>query len=138
MKPHNFSPILKSSFTLTAAFALTMFAAGNVMAQSPQPQATSGSAQAGAATQAERPKYPNYPSETPAQLKPATSSFDFERREVMIAMRDGVRLHTVILVPRSATKSKPAAILLTRTPYSADELTTHAQSLAPWAESLWL
>jgi uncharacterized protein len=104
------------------------------MAQSPQAQASSGSAQAGAATQAgapaqaERPQYPNYPSETPAQLKPATSSFDFERREVMIAMRDGVKLHTVILVPRSATKAKPAPILLTRTPYSADELTTHAQS----------
>ena len=46
----------------------------------------------------------------------------------MIAMRDGVKLHTVILVPRSATKAKPAPILLTRTPYSADELTTHAQS----------
>ncbi|HWF03507.1 MAG TPA: CocE/NonD family hydrolase, partial [Candidatus Angelobacter sp.] len=43
-------------------------------------------------------------------------------------MRDGVKLHTVILVPRSATKAKPAAILLTRTPYSADELTTHAAS----------
>ena len=34
----------------------------------------------------------------------------------------------MILVPRSATKAKPAPILLTRTPYSADELTTHAQS----------
>jgi uncharacterized protein len=74
------------------------------------------------------PKYPNYPSETPDNLKPATATFDYERREVMIPMRDGVKLHTVILVPRSATKTKPAPILLTRTPYSADELTTHAQS----------
>lgn len=74
------------------------------------------------------PKYPNYPSETPDDLKPATSSFDYVRREVMIPMRDGVKLHTVILVPRSATQAKPAAILLTRTPYSADELTTHAAS----------
>ena len=39
-------------------------------------------------------------------------------------MRDGVKLYTVVLVPRSATKAKPAPILLTRTPYSADELTT--------------
>ena len=48
------------------------------------------------------PKYPNYPSETPDNLKPATATFDYERREVMIPMRDGVKLHTVILVPRSA------------------------------------
>jgi putative CocE/NonD family hydrolase len=74
------------------------------------------------------PKYPNYPSETPAELKPFTASFDHERREVMIPMRDGVKLFTVVLVPRSATKTKPAPILLTRTPYSADELTNHAHS----------
>src|ERR1700730_13799428 len=74
------------------------------------------------------PKYPNYPSETPNELKPSTASFDHERREVMIPMRDGVKLHTVILVPRSATKPKPAPILLTRTPYSADELTNHTHS----------
>ena len=43
----------------------------------------------------------------------------------MIPMRDGVKLHTVILVPKGA---KGAPILLTRTPYNADELTTHAQS----------
>ena len=46
----------------------------------------------------------------------------------MIPMRDGVKLHTVILVPKSATKAKPAPILLTRTPYKADELTTHENS----------
>jgi putative CocE/NonD family hydrolase len=74
------------------------------------------------------PKYPNYPSETPDNLKPATATFDYERREVMVPMRDGVKLHTVILVPRSATREKHAPILLTRTPYSADELTTHAHS----------
>ena len=74
------------------------------------------------------PKYPNYPSETPTELKPFESTFDHERREAMIPMRDGVKLHTVILVPRVATKAKPAPILLTRTPYSADELTTHAHS----------
>ncbi len=45
-------------------------------------------------------------------------------------MRDGVKLHTVVLVPRSATG---APILLTRTPYDAKQLTSHAQSpsLAP-------
>jgi hypothetical protein len=71
------------------------------------------------------PQYPNYPSEMPDHIQPATSSFDFERREAMIAMRDGVHLHTVILVPKGAAH---APILLTRTPYSADQLTTHAAS----------
>ena len=40
-------------------------------------------------------------------------------------MRDGVKLHTVILVPKGA---KSAPILLTRTPYDADALTTHSES----------
>jgi putative CocE/NonD family hydrolase len=85
-------------------------------------------AQTNEKAQSAPPKYPNYPSETPDNLKPATATFDYDRREVMIPMRDGVKLHTVILVPRSATKAKPAPILLTRTPYNADEFTTHANS----------
>src|SRR5205823_2094785 len=71
------------------------------------------------------PKYPALPSETPATLAPATSGFDYMRRDVMIPMRDGVKLHTVILVPQGA---RGAPILLTRTPYNATELTTHAHS----------
>src|SRR5216683_7912460 len=63
------------------------------------------------------------PSETPAQFTPVTDSFDYARRDVMIAMRDGVKLHTVVLVPKGASR---APILLTRTPYNADELTGHA------------
>ncbi len=69
--------------------------------------------------------YPALPSETPAELQPVTGSFDYERREAEIPMRDGVKLHTVILVPRGA---KGAPILLTRTPYDADSLTRHAAS----------
>lgn len=65
------------------------------------------------------------PSESPAQVKPATDTFDYTRREVMIPMRDGVKLHTVILIPKSA---KNAPILLTRTPYNASDLTSHANS----------
>jgi uncharacterized protein len=64
-------------------------------------------------------------SETPAQFKVAADTWEYTRRDVMIPMRDGVRLHTVILVPKGA---KNAPILLTRTPYSATELTSHAQS----------
>jgi putative CocE/NonD family hydrolase len=65
------------------------------------------------------------PSETPAKFEPVTSSFDYGRRDVMIPMRDGVRLHTVILIPKGA---KNAPMLLTRTPYNATELTSHAAS----------
>ncbi|MBZ5520677.1 MAG: CocE/NonD family hydrolase [Acidobacteriia bacterium] len=70
-------------------------------------------------------QYPSLPSETPDQITPADATWDHTRREVMIPMRDGVKLHTVILVPRGA---KGAPILLTRTPYSADELTNRAHS----------
>jgi hypothetical protein len=49
--------------------------------------------------------YPALPSEIPAQFKPVTSSFDHTRRSVMIPMRDGVKLHTVILIPKGAKKA---------------------------------
>jgi putative CocE/NonD family hydrolase len=77
---------------------------------------------------AQAPPSPNsetLPSEMPAQLEPVTDSFDYTRREVMIAMRDGTKLHTVILIPKGA---KNAPILLTRTPYNATELTSHSYS----------
>ncbi len=50
---------------------------------------------------------------------------DFERREVEIPMRDGVKLHTVILIPTGAHR---APMLLTRTPYDADGMTRQAKS----------
>jgi putative CocE/NonD family hydrolase len=64
-------------------------------------------------------------SETPTKFEPTNEGFDYVRRVVMIPMRDGVKLHTVILVPKGA---KRAPILLTRTPYDADALTTHTES----------
>ena len=54
----------------------------------------------------------------PAHFAPKTDSFDYVRREVMIPMRDGVRLHTVLIVPKGASR---APIMLDRTPYSANE-----------------
>ena len=59
-------------------------------------------------------------------FSPVTAAFDHERREVMIPMRDGVRLHTVIIVPRGLTV--PAPIILTRTPYGADKATSQGSS----------
>jgi uncharacterized protein len=77
-----------------------------------------------AAAQAQVPAT-GLPSEMPAQVVQRTEDFDYTRRVVMIPMRDGVKLHTVILVPKGA---KRAPILLTRTPYNADDLTTHEVS----------
>ncbi len=56
------------------------------------------------------------PSDIPDKFKTNIESFDFDRRDVMIPMRDGVKLHTVIMVPRGA---QSAPMLLTRTPYGA-------------------
>ncbi|MEO8501085.1 MAG: CocE/NonD family hydrolase, partial [Vicinamibacteria bacterium] len=72
-----------------------------------------------------QPQYPTFPSETPSKFAPVTDSFDHVRRDLMIPMRDGVKLHTVILVPKGA---RGAPILLTRTPYDATALTSHTQS----------
>src|SRR2546426_1850721 len=71
------------------------------------------------------PKYPDYPSETPADFKPTFDGFDYVKRDVMIPMRDGVKLHTVIVIPKGAAG---APILLTRTPYNASNLLGHAES----------
>ena len=71
------------------------------------------------------PKYPQLPSETPATFQPATDEFDYVRRDVMIPMRDGVKLHTVILVPKGAQpRADPAdAHALRRRPAHAPRRT---------------
>jgi putative CocE/NonD family hydrolase len=74
---------------------------------------------------AARPQYPALPSETPDEFTAPVDSFDFVRRTVMIPMRDGVKLNTVLLIPR---KARHAPMLLTRTPYNAAEMTAHAES----------
>ena len=58
------------------------------------------------------------PNETPPSFTPATATFDYVRRTAMIPMRDGIKLYTVILVPNGAHR---APMLLTRTPYGADD-----------------
>jgi uncharacterized protein len=61
----------------------------------------------------------------PAALGQGATRLDlaalFEKKEVMIAMRDGVKLHTEIYTPKSAKEALP--IFLERTPYgiSADD-----------------
>jgi putative CocE/NonD family hydrolase len=65
-------------------------------------------AAAAAQTAPMQPDIPNF--------KAPTEEFDYERREVLVPMRDGVKLFTVIIVPKGA---KRAPIILTRTPYHA-------------------
>ena len=74
---------------------------------------------------AQSSQYPEYPSETPKEFKVIQDKWDYSRREEMIPMRDGIKLHTVILIPKGA---KNAPILLTRTPYDASALTSHKHS----------
>lgn len=96
------------SRSLAAMFCGLLFAMP-VLAQIPAPQGT----------------YPALPSETPAQFEVKTEAFNYARREVKIPMRDGVKLHTVVIVPKGA---QSAPILLTRTPYNASALTSHNTS----------
>ena len=49
--------------------------------------------------------------------KESDQSSQFDKRDVMIPMRDKVKLHTAIFVPRDASEALP--ILLVRTPYGA-------------------
>ena len=57
----------------------------------------------------------------PAHLDLPRPGADYVKRDVMISMRDGVKLHTVIVVPNEA---HAAPILLTRTPYDATKRLT--------------
>ena len=61
----------------------------------------------------------------PTKAVPANYGFNYDRRVVEVPMRDGTKLHTVILTPKGATD---APILLTRTPYNAEALTTNRKS----------
>src|ERR1700722_14205460 len=42
------------------------------------------------------------PSETPGVFVPRVETYDYVKREVMIPMRDGVKLQTIILIPRAS------------------------------------
>ncbi|QAY76541.1 CocE/NonD family hydrolase [Sphingosinicella sp. BN140058] len=52
----------------------------------------------------------------PAKFTPPSEDRDYVKREVMIPMRDGTKLFTVIVFPKGLTD---APIVLTRTPYNA-------------------
>lgn len=58
---------------------------------------------------------------------------DFSKRVVMIPMRDGVKLYTVILMPKGA---HAAPILLTRTPYNAAKRADRTPNAATYVDAL--
>jgi putative CocE/NonD family hydrolase len=64
-------------------------------------------------------------SEIPATFTPKTDAFDHVRRDEMVAMRDGVKLRTLVFVPKGV---KDAPILLARTPYNAAERMSRTKS----------
>jgi hypothetical protein len=87
--------------------AAALAAATAIAAPSLAPQASAGQPQ-----QTTPPLTPDITS----RFEEPTTGYDHVKRDVMVPMRDGVRLHTVIVVPKGA---RNAPILLTRTPYNA-------------------
>src|SRR5690349_185719 len=61
----------------------------------------------------------------PKSFTPPTADYDYVKREVMIPMRDGVKLHTVIVAPKGA---RNAPMVLTRTPYNASQRASRNES----------
>ncbi|ALK99146.1 glutaryl-7-ACA acylase [Massilia sp. WF1] len=68
------------------------------------------------------PMAPDIPAATFSTTVP---NADYVKQDVMIPMRDGVKLHTVIVIPKGASH---APIMLTRTPYNAAGRTARMKS----------
>ncbi len=78
----------------------------------------------GTAAPAQKPAT-DLPNDIPEKFAPTLDAFDFKRRDEMIPMRDGVKLHTVILVPKGA---RLVPMLLNRTPYGASKAFSQSDS----------
>src|ERR1700723_4477247 len=65
------------------------------------------------------------PPDTPPTFTPPHIGYDYVKRVEMIPMRDGVKLYTVIVIPKGAHN---APIVLTRTPYDAAGRAARADS----------
>jgi hypothetical protein len=75
----------------------------------------------------------------PKTFSVPTAAYDYVKREVMIPMRDGVKLHTVIVIPKGA---RNAPIVLTRTPYDASKRlarndSPHLLSILPLSDEVF-
>ena len=76
----------------------------------------------------------------PKNYAAPTANQDYTKRDVMIPMRDGVKLYTVIVVPKGAAN---APILLTRTPYNATQraarnVSTHMLAILPEGDEVFV
>lgn len=100
--------------TAVTALAGTVFAAADARAAASVP-ATSPTTQSA----------PPPAGDIPEKFEPVTTLMDFEKREVMIPMRDGVKLFTIIVIPKGAAH---APMILDRTPYSAAKFVARAPS----------
>ncbi len=78
-----------------------------------------------ASAAAPEPLFPPSGTDRPAKYVEPNQGYDYIKRVVEIPMRDGVKLHTVIVIPKGA---KGAPILLTRTPYDADKRAQRSES----------
>ncbi len=93
----------------------------------PQSKDPSAAAPRPAATPSKEPTPINAAtSDIPSKFVEPASEFDFVKREEMIPMRDGVKLFTVIVIPKGA---KNAPMILTRTPYNAAKRASRNQSI---------
>jgi hypothetical protein len=72
----------------------------------------------------------------PKAFVPPRTGFEYVRREVMIPMRDGVKLYAVLIIPKGyGGQAGKFPIMLDRTPYSADKATEHG-GVGPWPENI--
>jgi len=90
---------------LACAASALLLVAGAAMAQTASPAPPTDPSM----------QFPN-PGGDISGYKAPTDQADYIKREVMVPMRDGVKLYTVIIIPKGAHN---APILLTRTPYNA-------------------
>jgi len=68
----------------------------------------------------------------PQRFAAPRADFQYLRREVMIPMRDGVKLYAVLILPKGAGRFP---IMLDRTPYSADKATSRG-TFGPLPENI--
>ena len=84
------------------AVALALSTSASIAIAAPPPKAPADMVQLG--------------SDIPAKWVKPEADYDYVKRDVMIPMRDGVKLHTVIVIPKNA---HGLPMLLERTPYDA-------------------
>ncbi len=109
-------------FLSVASLTTPMASAG---ARDPAARVDPAEAQAAKTRLAAGPPAKGGTGDIPSRFSVPTSDWDYEKRDVMIPMRDGVRLHAVVIVPYGLHR---APIMLDRTPYSATKFTSRATS----------